>query len=603
MKRVVLVRCGWMKHYAGGEEVPVGGGSYNQYEVGHERFNFKAVEGHYYGFVQTNRSEYGMNLRRIDPNAGVAETLDGVLVIFVSRIPKQGGQCVVGWYRSARVYGVWQPPFGQQREDCGYQLVCPVSQGVLLPVGERTWPVPSEKGGMRQTSVRYVYTEAGEYERLPWVELLIKRIDAYQAPSVGGGEVPLFTEAPSFGQASQGVPRLEKIQLERFKAAFKPEPIVLHSSGMNVLIGRNGSGKSTLLEALQWVDTALRTGARSACERYHGIIDLINLRSRTDVPYFRLSFEWSHPEWDTPICHDLKVIEKQSSPTIDSELLYPVLKGRIPHHSELIETDQPGRRRIIPSAQSQDSRTIPYVDTDKLALSTAAAVSVGEKRLILEGLQAFWSRAVFLRLSPNRLADGSLASRRASEPLLDEEGQTLPALLNELAGEQLQGLMASLQDILPDFQGVQLTNADRGRDVKVNYSLMERMPYKGRSGRSEFAIPSWMLSEGTRRLTAILALLVREPAPSLLCIEEIENGIDPWAVVTLLNHLQSAADRGIQVIVTTHSPWLLDHVPLESILQVRRVEGQTVYEPFESRQAIQAFHASIPPGTRYVRGE
>jgi predicted ATPase len=112
-----------------------------------------------------------------------------------------------------------------------------------------------------------------------------------------------------------------------------------------------------------------------------------------------------------------------------------------------------------------------------------------------------------------------------------------------------------------------------------------------------------MLSEGTRRLTAILALLVHEPAPSLLCIEEIENGLDPWTVRFVLRHLQSAADRGTQVILTTHSPWVLDDVPIDSILQVRRVQGDTRYEHFSSRPEIEAFDPSVPAGTRYVNTE
>jgi predicted ATPase len=109
-----------------------------------------------------------------------------------------------------------------------------------------------------------------------------------------------------------------------------------------------------------------------------------------------------------------------------------------------------------------------------------------------------------------------------------------------------------------------------------------------------------MLSEGTRRITAILALLMRDPLPSLLCIEEVENGLDPWSVRVVLRHLQSAADRGVQVILTTHSPWLLDDVPMESILQVRRVDGDTRYERFIDRPEIMAYDPSVPAGTRYV---
>src|SRR5438309_592962 len=83
---------------------------------------------------------------------------------------------------------------------------------------------------------------------------------------------------------------ITEVRLERFKAAFKPEPVPLRP--FNVLIGRNGSGKSTLVEALQWIDTTMRRDAREACGRYWGIHDLINLRGWKATPFFRLTFTW-----------------------------------------------------------------------------------------------------------------------------------------------------------------------------------------------------------------------------------------------------------------------------------------------------------------------
>lgn len=219
---------------------------------------------------------------------------------------------------------------------------------------------------------------------------------------------------------------------------------------------------------------------------------------------------------------------------------------------------------------------------------------------VLGALLEFWKRAVFLRLSPNRLAQGSPATRKSFEPLLDEEGQTLPALLNELDEEQRAWVVANLTDILSGIRGVQVSKAEFGRDQRVAYSLTEEMPYKGRSGKFILPIPAWMLSEGTRRVTALLALLARRPAPALLCVEELENGLDPWTVVKMVKHLQDAADKGTQVIVTTHSPWLLDHVALRDILLVERVKGDTVYGRFSDRQAVRSFADAVPPGTRYV---
>lgn len=388
---------------------------------------------------------------------------------------------------------------------------------------------------------------------------------------------------------------LSEVQIERFKAAFKPNPIKLNP--FNVVIGRNGSGKSTLLEALQWVDATIRRDAREASDRYFGIQDLINLRSRTSPPYFELKLTWPSQNGDPAVRYRVRVEAASGAPQIAQEELFTLRSGGGPHDRYLV-TERSGERVLAEG----ESAGLPFRDPDRLALGQLGIV-LGRHAKALAFLEGFWARAVFLRLSPNRLAKGSLGTRKSFEPLLDEEGQTLPALLNELTKDQRLELVAGLQEILPGIRDVKISRAELGRDAQINYSLLEQMPYRGRTGRYQVPIPSWMLSEGTRRITAILALLVHDPAPSLLCIEEIENGLDPWTVRTVLQHLQSAADRGTQVILTTHSPWVLDAVPIESILQVRRIEGDTIYEHFASRHEIKAFAPSVPAGTRYVNTE
>jgi predicted ATPase len=361
-------------------------------------------------------------------------------------------------------------------------------------------------------------------------------------------------------------PRLTKVRLERFKAAFKPGEIAL--GPFNVIIGRNGSGKSTLLEALQWVDTTLRHDTRRASQRYYGVHDLINLRGDAEPRYFEVALWWCD-EQDADWFYGVKIVDDNGLATVEWERL---TSGK----DILIDTASDGSREVR--------------EPDRLALGRHSPAFLRE----------FWERAVFLRLSPTQLAMGSPAKRLSYEPLLDEEGQMLPALLNELDDEQRESLVEAVKEILPGIEGIEVSEASGGRDVRVHYSLLERMPYRGRSGMSQFPIPAWMLSEGTRRLTAILALLHRDPAPSLLCIEEVENGLDPWTVQTMLGHLQQAARRGIQVVVTTHSPWLLDHVPIDSIVQVRRKDGDTIYERFSERPEVQAYDPRVPAGTRYV---
>jgi predicted ATPase len=405
-----------------------------------------------------------------------------------------------------------------------------------------------------------------------------------------------------------------QVTIERFKAAFKPGPIPLRP--FNVVIGRNGSGKSTLIEALQWLDTTMRLDARKASDRYYGLRHLTNLRSQLDPLHFRIGCEWSDEEDLPRFRYHVKVEERSGTPFVAEEKLVTLRKSRYQDRIYL-RTTKPGVRLVYPKGARvkrkppptpgiQLTRKLPrkpperFAEPERLAAAWASTGALTRGVSPFAWIREFWSRAVFLRLSPNRLSQGYYSTRQSFEPLLNEEGESLPALLKELTNDQKHDLVESIKDILPGIEDLEVDDAENGGDARVNYSLVERMPYKGRSGSGQFAIPAWMLSEGTRRIVAILALLVLEPAPTLLCIEEIENGLDPWSIISVLRHLQSAAERGTQVIVTTHSPWLLDHVPLEAILQVRRDRGDTKYEPFLSRKEIAGFSSSVPPGTRYV---
>ncbi len=384
--------------------------------------------------------------------------------------------------------------------------------------------------------------------------------------------------------------RLQSVTLERFKAAFKPQPVILGS--FNVLIGRNGSGKSTLLEALQWIDTTLRQDARIASDRYYGISDLINLRGNADSFRIRLGFtpddafadESQHVHYEVVAKEDPK---QKGVATITQERLWVG-----PHVSKNFYIKYSKGKRLL------CKRGLPEIVFDQ-----PERLALAQGGLPIEmRLRTFFRDAVFLRLSPNRLAKGSPTKRKSFEPLLDEEGQNLPALLYELTDDQRQDLIRRVQRAIPGMRGLRIdAPLQGGRDTIANYSLLERMPYKGRGGKHELPIPSWMLSEGTRRITALFALLVHDPPPSLLCIEEIENGLDPHTTLLVLKELRSAAARGTQVLVTTHNPWLLDHVELTEILEARREDGNTEYYRFADRDAIKAFAANIPPGTRYVR--
>ncbi len=74
------------------------------------------------------------------------------------------------------------------------------------------------------------------------------------------------------------------------------------------------------------------------------------------------------------------------------------------------------------------------------------------------------------------------------------------------------------------------------------------------------------MSDGTLRFLAILTALLTRPTGSLLVVEEVDNGLHPSRARLLLDMLKAVgAQRGVDVLVTTHNPALLDAMGTEMV--------------------------------------
>jgi predicted ATPase len=89
------------------------------------------------------------------------------------------------------------------------------------------------------------------------------------------------------------------------------------------------------------------------------------------------------------------------------------------------------------------------------------------------------------------------------------------------------------------------------------------------------------LSDGTLRLLCLCAILLPNkfaPPPKLICIDEPELGVHPKKILPLIAEMIKNMSEESQLIMTTHSPELLNHFSLDDIITVQRMNGKTILE-------------------------
>lgn len=378
---------------------------------------------------------------------------------------------------------------------------------------------------------------------------------------------------------------LTEVTVRGFKA-IKEATVALQP--LTLFIGRNGSGKSSFVEALQWLQDAAVVGLNSATTgRYQSATDLLNRRSNS------IGIElWYEPERKPAVHYMLTAaisqklgVEGHGRPIVDGETC---VVGRTSAARKVILTDRAKKLRFRRIGTSKGGRPLVVVDRDTLGLKFARDIGTNGAAELAE----FFERAVFLRLSPAQLATPSGTSGKRSRRLLAEDGSGLPDLIASLDAESRKRVAVQLSKLISGVTGLGLHRSPGRRWL----SLRERMKWRG--GNRVVRVPADLWSEGTRRIVAILAIL--ETRPSLFVIEEVENGLDPWTLESLLDALRDAASEGTQVLLTTHSPFLLDHVDPSQVVHVKRARGHSTYERIQDMSAVVKFEGVLAPGAMYL---
>lgn len=88
------------------------------------------------------------------------------------------------------------------------------------------------------------------------------------------------------------------------------------------------------------------------------------------------------------------------------------------------------------------------------------------------------------------------------------------------------------------------------------------------------------LSDGTIRFICLATLLLQPNPPSTIIIDEPELGLHPSAITALAGMLRIAEEHS-QLIISTQSSPLVDHLEVEDIISVDRIDGATTLRRLE----------------------
>lgn len=187
-----------------------------------------------------------------------------------------------------------------------------------------------------------------------------------------------------------------------------------------------------------------------------------------------------------------------------------------------------------------------------------------------------------LQLEPSALRQ---PDEFASPSHLTANGRHLAATLHRLAARnnpsQIYAQLTNrLSALIGGLRGVRV-DRDEKREL---FTLMATM-----ADQTEY--PARALSDGTLRFLA-LAVIEHDPeSPSMICLEEPENGIHPDRIPAILALLQDIATDPRehsditnplrQVIVNTHSPSVVAIAPDDSLLLAKTIPGQDERGIFE----------------------
>lgn len=329
---------------------------------------------------------------------------------------------------------------------------------------------------------------------------------------------------------------------------------------LTLVVGPNGSGKSNFADAFVFVrDVA--SDASAAVPRRGGILGVrrwnrtrpfdVTIDLRVARTKEELASEYAQHRFTLGSGAEGKWHFKRETVEADSA-----------HHKVSFHIEREGAKF---TALPNEWPVRPSLEETTSAMLYARQVMHRPLLLALQSVKRY-------RLNSDAMRQPQVVSDMAR---LDESGANICAAVRRLANtKDFEVVKSAMRRIVPGLENIRVVEVGR-------YLLLE---FHQRQGSGDVApFQATEISEGALRALGIIVAARQMRPNELLIIEEPEVNIHAGAASLLFDILKQASRRGA-VLLTTHSPELLDAARDEEILVCAYRDGLTHVGPLASEQ-------------------
>jgi len=349
--------------------------------------------------------------------------------------------------------------------------------------------------------------------------------------------------------------------------------------GFNVLIGANNSGKSNLLELFSFLDDLISGSDDIKANIFKGISSRGRITSDCTPPEdttISLEIEFQHNIHEDNLKYiyylEIKASEGQSS--YEGHIVKEFFRYKNTKNTgsmiKVFERSGTNVNVLKGSKISKIDSTQPLVSLIykikdiKESLETVAQIGINDIFII--------AKTPVIYSSANEIRDTLSFEKRESKSIIKNGRIVAVDVVNQIEQILNSDKKQYFEEMLSDILKLSIEM----NTINQFYKFVTVQYIKEDGSLSSYAINIDQLSDGTLIVLNILTCLVSNKYP-VFCIEELENCIHPRLLRKLIEIINRDFSH-IQLIITTHSPVLLNMVKLENVSYIinKNCEGSKI---------------------------